>query len=154
MAKQWNQEKNSVKHKLGKHQRVRSRKIRRSGGQQAVDRPAWPFSSSVGFNILRGDAPLNSKVESRELIQVLCTHSIRLSSLHCLRTSKRSSMGGGGVSASCCQWFWGAKIKKEKKGEKKEKNDDEKLLGSVCFVKLQVLSRLFYTQLFQPCAIQ
>ena len=31
-AKQWNQEQNSVKHKLGKHQRVRRRKIRRSAG--------------------------------------------------------------------------------------------------------------------------
>ena len=31
-AKQWNQEQNSVKHKLGKYQRVRRRKIRRSGG--------------------------------------------------------------------------------------------------------------------------
>ena len=39
-AKQWNQEQNSVKHKLGKHQRVRRRKIRRSGGLQAVGRPA------------------------------------------------------------------------------------------------------------------
>ena len=29
------------------------------------------------------------------------------------------------------------KERKEKKG--KEKNDDEKLLGSVCFIKLQVL---------------
>ena len=104
-AKQWNQEQNSVKHKLGKHQRVRRRKIRRSGGLQAVCRPTWPFYSSVGFNILRGDAPLNSKVESRELIKVLCTHSIKLSSLHCLRISKRSSMGGGGVSALCCQRF-------------------------------------------------
>ena len=52
------------------------------------------FPSSVGFNLSRGDAPLNSKVESRELIKVLCTHSIKLSSLHCLRTSKRSSMEG------------------------------------------------------------
>src|SRR6185312_8179322 len=93
-AKQWNQEQNSVKHKLGKHQRFHRRKIRRSGGLQAVGRPACPFSSSVGFNLSRGDAPLNSKVESRELIEVLCTHSIKLSSLHCLRTSKRSSMGG------------------------------------------------------------
>src|SRR6185503_9174267 len=94
MAKQWNQEQNSVKHKLGKHQRVRRRKIRRSGGLQAVGRPACPFSSSVGFNLSRGDAPLNSKVESRELIKVLCTHSIKLSSLHCLRRRKSASKRG------------------------------------------------------------
>ena len=39
-AKQWNQEQNSVKHKLGKHRRFHRRKIRRSGGLQAVGRPA------------------------------------------------------------------------------------------------------------------
>ena len=78
---------------------------------------ACPFSSSVGFNLSRGDAPLKSQVKSRELIKVLCTHSIKLSSLHCLRTSKRSSMGVGGVSALCCQRFWGAK-KKERKNKK------------------------------------
>ena len=39
-AKQWNQEKISVKHKLGKHQSVHRRKILRSGGLQAVGRPA------------------------------------------------------------------------------------------------------------------
>ena len=127
-AKQWNQEQNSVKHKLGKHQRVRRRKIRRSGG-----RSACPFSSFVGFNLSRGDAPLNSKVMSRELIEVLCTHSIKLSSLHCLRTSNRSSMG----------WRWSKCIvlpmvmrskkkerkerkKDKKKGERKKMNDDEK----------------------------
>ena len=110
---------NFRKHKLGKHQRVRSRKIQRSGGLQVVGRPAWAFSSSVGFNLSWGDAPLNSKVESRELIKIFCTHSIKLSSLHCLRTSKHSSMGGGGVSALCGQRFWGAKRKKRK--EKKEK---------------------------------
>src|SRR6185312_6940424 len=77
----------------------------RPAGSTPLGRPACPFSSSVGFNLSRGDAPLNSKVMSKELIEVLCTHSIKLSSLHCLRKSKRSSMGGGGVSALCCQWF-------------------------------------------------
>src|SRR6185437_12835380 len=77
----------------------------RPAGPTPLGRPACPFSSSVGFNLSRGDAPLNSKVKSRELIKVLCTNSIKLSSLQCLRTSKRSSMGGGGVSALCCQWF-------------------------------------------------
>ena len=63
--------------------------------------------------------------------------------------------GGGGVSALCCQQFWGVERKKiiGKKKRTKEKNDDEKLISSVCFIKLQVLWRLFYTQLFQPCAI-
>ena len=131
-AKQWNQEQNSVKHKLGS-------KIRRSGGLQAVGRPACPFSSSVGFNLSRGDAPLNSKVESRELIKVLCTHSIKLSSLHCLRTSKRSSMGGRWSKCIVLSTVLRSKMKERKKREKNEINNDEKLLGSFSFIKLQVL---------------
>ena len=57
--------------------------------------------------------------------KVLCTHSIKLSSLHCLRTSKRSSMGGGGVSALCCQRFWGAKRKKKRKKKKEEERKEK-----------------------------
>src|SRR6185295_2569582 len=78
---------------------------------------------------------LNSKVRSRELIRVLCTHSTRLSSLHCLRTSKHSSMGGGGVSALCCQRFLGAKRKK-RKGKKREKKRMMMKSSSVPFASL------------------
>ena len=59
----------------------------------------WMFAALVKKQeidptyIMVEKAPLNSKVES-----------IRLSSLHCLRTSKRSSMGSG-VSALCGQRF-------------------------------------------------
>jgi hypothetical protein len=60
--------------------------IKEFAEEKSEEVPACPFSSSVGFNLSRGDAPLNSKVESRELIKVLCTHSIKLSSLHCLRS--------------------------------------------------------------------
>ena len=33
----------------------------------------------------------------------------------------------------------GSKEQKERKNKKKKKNDDEKLLGLICFIKLQVL---------------
>ena len=79
---------------------------------------------------------MNSKVESRELIKVLCTHSIKLSSLHCLRTSKRSSMGGRWSKCIVLPTVLRSKKKERKKrGREKRKkmNDDEKLLGPVCF---------------------
>ena len=86
---------------------------------------------------------MNSKVGSRELIQVLCTHSIKLSSLHCLRTSKRSSMGGRWSKYIVLPMVLRSKKKerKEKRGREKRKkmNDDEKLLGSFSFIKLQIL---------------
>ena len=84
---------------------------------------------------------MNSKVESRELIKVLCTHSIKLSSLHCLRTSKRSSMGGRWSKCIVLPMVLRSKKKERKKRREKRKkmNDDEKLLGSFRFIKLQVL---------------
>ena len=90
---------------------------------------------------------MNSKVMSRELIKVLCTHSIKLSSLHCLRTSKSSSIGGRWSKCIVLPVVLRSKKKEIKKRERKKKkeeerkkmNDDEKLLGSFSFIKLQVL---------------
>ena len=75
---------------------------------------------------------------SRELIEVLCTHSIKLSSLHCLRTSKRSSMGGRWSKCIVLPMVLRSKKKGKKRGREKRKkmNDDEKLLGSFSFIKL------------------
>ena len=79
--------------------------------------------------------PLNSKVESRELIRVLCTHSIKLSSLHCLRTSKCSSMGGRWSKCIVLPTVLRSK-KKEKKRKKKKRKKVMMKSSSVPFASL------------------
>ena len=113
MAKQWNQEQNSAKRKLGKHQRVRRRKIRRSGGlflcwlQSFARRCSLKFQSWV-----------------QRIDKVLCTHSIKLSSLHCLRTNKSSSIGGRWSKCIVLPMLLRSRKKERKKEEeRKEKNE-------------------------------
>ena len=109
-AKQWNQEQNSAKHKLGKHQRVHRRKIRRSGGLFLL---CWLQSF-----MRRCSIKFQSWVQRIDKGFVHSLHQVIITSL--LEDKQRSSMGGGGVSALCCQWFWGAKRKKEKKEEERK----------------------------------
>ena len=73
---------------------------------------------------------MNSKVESGELIKVLCTNSIKLSSLHYLRTSKRSSMGGRWSKCIMLPTFLRSK-KKEKKRKKMMMKSSSVLLASL-----------------------
>ena len=120
-AKQWNQEQNSVKHKLGKHQRVRRRKIRRSGGLQAVGRPVQHPKAGLPLFLLCWLQSFTRRcsLEFQSWVQRIDKGFCALtpSSYHhfiAWGQAKVQAWGGGGVSALCCQWFWGAKRKRNK----------------------------------------
>ena len=149
MAKQWNQEQNSVKHKLGKHQRVRRRKIRRSAGL-----PLFLLCWLQSFT-RRCSLEFQSWVQRIDKGFVHSLHQVIITSL--LEDKQTFKHGGRWSKCIVLPMVLRSKKKERKKEEeRKEKkmNDDEKLLGSFSFIKLQVLWRLFYTQLFQPCAIR
>ena len=79
---------------------------------------------------------MNSKVESRESIKIF-VHSLHQVIITSLLEDKQKFKHGGRWS-KCIVLPTDLRSKKKER-IKKEKNDDEKLLGPVCFIKLQIL---------------
>src|SRR6185369_9263791 len=78
------------------------------------------FSSSLGFNLSRGDAPLNSKVESRELIKVF-VHSLHQAIITSLLEDKQTFKNGGGRWSKCIVLPMVLRSKKKERIKKRKK---------------------------------